>query len=109
MSKLITRTISEKQYDVMCLNIKSAQVSIETYSMGSMDFKGKESALKALKGKYDTAEHKLVEIVNVTSHDALYAMTEECFLKNAIAVADIKEARAYFKSNPDDVEEATAE
>ena len=107
--KLITRTISEKSYEVMCLNIKTAQVSIESYSLGSMEFKGKESALKALKAKFDTDEHKLVEIVKVTSHDALYAMTEECFLKNAIAVTDIKEARAYFKSNPDEVEEAQAE
>lgn len=107
--KLITRTISEKSYDVMCLNIKTAQVSIETYSMGSMEFKGKDSALKALQAKFSTDEHKLVEIVKVTSHDALYAMTEECFLKNAIAVSDIKEARAYFKSNPEDVEEVVAE
>lgn len=107
--KLITRTISEKSYDVMTLNIKTAQVSINTYSMGSLEFKGKDSAIKALQQRYNTEDVRLVEIVKVTSHDALYAMTEECFLKNAIAVADIKEARAYFKSNPEDVEEVTAE
>ena len=107
--KLITRTISEKSYDVMCLNVKTAQVSIESYSMGSMEFKGKESALKALKTKFDTDEHKLVEIVKVTSRDALYAMTEEAFIKAAIPVKDVKEARAYFKANPDEVEEVEAE
>lgn len=107
--KLITRTISEKSYDVMTLNIKTAEVSINTYSMGSLEFKGKESALKALQQRHNTEDVRLVEIVKVTSKDALYAMTEECFLKNAIAVTDIKEARAYFKSNPDEVEEAQAE
>ena len=103
--KLITRTISERRYTVMCLNIVTAEVTQEDFSMGSMSFPGKDSALRALQKKYNTDEKKLVTIVKTDSVDALYAMTEEFFIKNAIPVKDIKEARDYFKANPDEVEE----
>ena len=103
--KLITRTISERRYTVMCLDIETAEVSTEDFSMGSMTFTGKDSALKALQKKYNTESKKLVAIVETHSVDALYAMTEEAFIKAAIPVRDIKEAREYFKLNPDEVEE----
>jgi len=103
--KLITRTISERRYTVMCLNIKTAEVTNEDFSMGSATFPGNDSALRALQKKYNTEDKKLVAIVKTYSVDALYAMTEDAFIKNAIPVKDVKEAREYFKANPDDVEE----
>lgn len=103
--KLITRTISERRYTVMCLNINTAEVTNEDFSLGSMSFPGKDSALRALQKRFNTEEKKLVTIVKTDSVDALYCMTEESFIKNAIPVKDVKEARDYFKSNPDDVEE----
>lgn len=103
--KLITRTISERRYTVMCLNIKTAEVTTEDFSMGSMTFPGKDSALRALQKKYNTEDKKLVTIVKTDSVDALYAMTEDAFIRAAIPVKDVKEAREYFKANPDEVEE----
>lgn len=103
--KLITRTISERRYTVMCLNIVTAEVTQEDFSLGSMNFPGKDSALRALQKKYNSEEKKLVTIVKTDSVDALYAMTEEAFIKAAIPVKDVKEAREYFKLNPDEVEE----
>lgn len=103
--KMITRTISERKYSVMCLNIKTAEPSTRDFSLGSMTFSSSDAALRALKSKYDTDEVKLVAIMSTTSIDALYAMTEECFLKNAIKVDDVKQARAYFKAHGEDVEE----
>ena len=103
--KLITRTISERRYTVMCLNINTAEVTNEDFSLGSMSFPGKDSALRALQKRFNTEEKKLVAIVKVYSIDALYCMTEESFIKAAIPVKDIKEARDYFKANPDEVEE----
>lgn len=103
--KLITRTISERRYSVMCLNIKTAQPSTRDFSLGSMTFAGPDAALRALKSKYDTEDVKLVAIVSTSSIDALYAMTEECFIKNAIKVDDVKQARAYFKEHGEEVEE----
>ena len=103
--KLITRTISERRYSVMCLNSETAEVSTEDFSMGSMIFNTQDAALRALQKKYNTPEKKLVSIVKTSSIDALYAMTEQCFIANAIPVKDVKEAREYFKANPDEVEQ----
>lgn len=103
--KLITRTISERRYSVMCLNIETAEVSTEDFSLGSMSFPGKDAALRALQKKFNSETKKLVTIVKTDSVDALYAMTEEFFIRNAIPVKDVKEAREYFKANPDEVEE----
>lgn len=103
--KMITRTISERRYTVMCLNITTAEVTQEDFSMGSMSFAGQDAALRALQKKYNTDEKKLVAIVKTSSVDALYAMTEEAFIKNAIPVKGVKEAREYFKAHGEEVEE----
>lgn len=100
--KLISRTINERTYDVMCLNVKTAEVSINTYSLGSATFNTKKRTLDALRAQYETDEHKLVDIVKTSLSERLYVMTEDAFIKAAVAVNDIKEARAYFKANPDE-------
>lgn len=106
--KLISRTISERRYSVMCLNIKTAEVSTNEYSLGSTTYNTKKRTLDALRAKYETDDFKLVDIVGQSTKDALYVMTEEAFIKNAIPVADIKEARAYFAANKDAGEEIEA-
>ena len=97
--KLITRTISETTYEVMCLNIKSAEVSNKVYSLGSVEFTSEAKALAALQTRYNTDDVKIVTIVNRSTIDRLYAMTEECFIRNAIAVDDVKQAREYLKNH----------
>lgn len=103
--KLITRTISERTYKVMALNIKTAEVSVNEYSLGSANYSTKKKALDALKARYETEDVRLVEIVGQSSRDALYCMTEDAFIKNAIAVKGVKEARAYFSANKEAGEE----
>lgn len=103
--KLITRTISEQKYDVICLNIKTAEVTVKSFSLGSMNPTTEKKTLDALKSLFDTDEIKLVNIQSRRSEDVLYAMTEQAFIKNAVPVNDIKEAREYFKKHPEDGEE----
>ena len=103
--KMITRTISERRYTVMCLDITTAAVSQEDFSMGSMSFPGPDAALRALQKKYNTTDKKLVAITATHSVDALYAMTEDTFIKAAIPVKDVKEAREYFKAHGEEVDE----
>ena len=104
-TKMISRTISERKYSVICMNIKTADVGTNEYSLGSAIFRNNDAALKALRDKYETDDFKLVAITSTSSTDALYVMTEECFLKNAIRVDDLKQARAYFKEHGEEVEE----
>lgn len=103
--KMITRTISEARYTVRCMNIKTCEVTDAEYSLGSLTFTSEKKCLEALKARYETDDFKLVAIMKRHSVDALYAMTEEAFIKNAIAVKDVKEAREYFKSHGEEVEE----
>lgn len=103
--KMITRTISETRYTVRCMNIKDCTVSDNEFSLGSLSFTTEKKTLDALRNKYETADFKLVAIIKKYTVDALYAMTEEAFIKNAIAVRDVKEAREYFKSHGEEVEE----
>lgn len=97
--KLITRTISETTYEVMTLNIKTAEVANKGYSLGSIEFTSEAKALAALQSRYNTEDVKIVTIVNRSTIDRLYAMTEECFIKHAIAVDDVKQAREYLKNH----------
>jgi len=103
--KMITRTISESRYTVRCMNVKTCEVSDMEYSLGSLTFNTEKKTLEALRSRYETADFKLVAIINKHSVDALYAMTEEAFIRNAIAVKDVKEAREYFKSHGEEIEE----
>lgn len=106
--KMITRTISERTYSVMTLNIKTAAVAVNEYSLGSATYATKKRTLDALRARYETEDVRLVEIVGQSSRDVLYCMTEEAFIKNAIAVKDVKEARAYFSANKGEGEEIEA-
>lgn len=105
-TKMISRTISERKYRVICMNILTSDVGMNEFSLGSATFKSDYAALKALRDKYETDSFKLVAITGTTSSDALYVMTEDFFLKNAIRVDDLKQARAYFKEHGEEVEEA---
>lgn len=104
-TKLITRTISENRYNVLCLNMETLQAEKHNFSLGSKSFTSEKKTLEALKEKYDSPALTLVKIIDKYSVDALYAMTEEFFLKNAIAVQDVKAAREYFKSHGEEIEE----
>lgn len=104
-TKMITRTISETKYEVMGLNIRTAEVSIITLSLGSASFTSEKKCLEALKARYDTEDYKLVNIMSRHSEDVLYAMTEANFIRNAIRVDDVKQARDYFRDHPEEGEE----
>lgn len=107
--KLITRTISENTYSVMCLDTNTAEVSVRDYSLGSAVYNTERKTLEALQAAYGSDTFKLVKIVSRSTRDALYCMTEAAFIAAAIRVTDVKEAREYFKSHPGEGEEVDVE
>ena len=82
--RIITRTIESHEFEVMCLNITTAEVTINTYTLG----KGFTDPLKTLKNIYETDETKLVSIVNETVSTKLYGMPESDFIKYATILPD---------------------
>lgn len=95
--KLISRTVNENIYDVLALNINTKEVRNIQVNVGSMEFKNDDKALSYIKAKHDTDAVKSVAIMGKSLSAKLYVMTEEEFMRRAVAVADMKEARAYFK------------
>ena len=106
-TKLISRTVNETVYNVMALNINTKEVRNISVSVGSMTFKDDTKALEYIRNNNDTDCVKAVAIMGKTQRDKLFVMTEAQFLKIAVEVSDMKEARAYFKKTQgiDDIEE----
>lgn len=79
--RMVTRTIQQTTAEVMCLNVITAQVSINTYTIGgSYD---SDSLLKALKPIFETDELKLVAVQGYTEAEILLGMDEDEFIKHA--------------------------
>ena len=79
--RMVTRTIVQTTSDIMCLNVNTAEVSINTYTIGgSYD---SDSLLKALKSIYETDELKLVTVQNYTEEEILLGMDEDDFIRLA--------------------------
>ena len=79
--RMVTRTIVQTNAEVMCLNVITAEVSINTYTIGgSYD---SSSLLKALKDIFETDELKLVTIQGYTEAEILLGMDEDEFIRFA--------------------------
>ena len=79
--RMVTRTVVQTKAEVMCLNVTTAEVSINTYTIGgSYD---SNSLLKALKPIFETDDLKLVAVQDYTEAEILLGMDEDEFIKLA--------------------------
>lgn len=79
--RMVTRTIIQTTAEVMCLNVTTAEVTVNTYTVGgSYD---SDSVLKALKPLYETDELKLVAVQHYHEEELLLGMDEEEFIRLA--------------------------
>lgn len=79
--RMVTRTIQQTTADVMCLNVSTAEVSINTYTIGGSY--EPDSLLKALKPIFETDELKLVAVQGYTEAEILLGMDEDEFIRLA--------------------------
>ena len=79
--RMVTRTVESTIAHTMCLNVETADVSVETYRV-SGKFEEKE-LLKKLKKLYETETFKVVAIQSTETEEKLYGMTEELFIELA--------------------------
>lgn len=103
--KIMSRTISETVYNVMCCNITKATVENRSISLGSVKPRNTDHALALINKAINDGNIKAVAITGKSSRDVLYVMTEECFIKNAYPVKDLKEAREILKAAGDEAVE----
>ena len=80
--KMITRTIVETTARIMCLDVKSAEVSINDYKIGG-EWSNENSLLEKLQSIYNYDTFKLVHIESVTKEEVLLGMSVEDFMRHA--------------------------
>ena len=80
--KMITRTIVETTAHTMCLDVKTAEVSINDYKIGG-EWANESALLEKLQSIYNTDTFKLVHIESVTKEEVLLGMSIEDFIRYA--------------------------
>lgn len=80
--RMVTRTINVTVAKAMCLNVVTAEVSINSFELTGASFDN-DTALKMCKKMYETEELKVVAIQELTEREEIYGMLETEFLKVA--------------------------
>ena len=79
--KMVTRTIEQTTADVMCVDTSTAQVNINTYTIGGSYTD--DDLLKKLKKLFEVGGLVLVKIESQHTEQLLLGMTEEDFIRYA--------------------------
>ena len=77
--RMITRTITFQETEVMCLDISTAQAHVQTFCTANPA----PLTLDQLKARYDTDTNKLVTILNNRTTEQVYGMSEDDFMEYA--------------------------
>ena len=77
--RIITRTTTFQETEVMCLDISTAQAHLSTFCTASPQ----PLTLDQLKARYDTDTVKLVTILNNHPSEQVYGMSEDDFMAPA--------------------------
>ena len=80
--RMVTRTITFQEAEVICLNIETAQAQVNLFITASPT----PLTIEQLKAKYDTDTVKLVSIVTSRQSEQCYGMTEDDFMRYAHVV-----------------------
>lgn len=81
--KMITRTIVETTARVMCLDVKSAEVTINEFKIGGEWSAKPSKLLERLQELYNTTTFKLVNIEDISEEEVLLGMSVEDFMRYA--------------------------
>lgn len=78
---MVTRTVTQTTVKVMCLNVTTAEVTINEYTIGGTYTDS--DLLKKCKKLFETDEFKVVHIESSKVEEILMGMTEEDFIRYA--------------------------
>lgn len=83
--RMVTRTVELTVCKVMCLDVTTAEVQINTYEL-SGTYPDNDSTLKAVKKLHEMETFKCVAVQETEAKEVLYGMTEIDFIKLAKAL-----------------------
>ena len=78
--RMITRTVEVNTFEVMTVNVETADVQIREFKLYG-EYDKKKDALTLLKKQYETETLKLVNITNHSVKTVLYGMPERMFIE----------------------------
>ena len=79
--RMITRTVTQTTAKVMCLNVTTAEVTINEFTIGGTYTESE--LLKKCKSLFETDEFKLVHIESSKTEEILLGMSEGDFIRYA--------------------------
>ena len=77
--RMVTRTVEVNTFEVMTVNVETADVQIREFKLGG-EYDNKKDALTLLKKQYETETLKLVNITAHSVETVLYGMPERVFI-----------------------------
>lgn len=87
--RMVTRTVTQTTAKVMCLDVTTAEVSINEYTIGGT-YK-ETDMLKKCKKLFETDDFKLVHVESSEVKDILLGMPEEDFIRYAAVLPPRKQ------------------
>lgn len=87
--RMVTRTVTQTIAKVMCLNVTTAEVTINEYTIGGAYTDS--DLLKKCKKLFETDEFKVVNIESSKVEEILLGMTEEDFIRYAVVLPPRKQ------------------
>lgn len=87
--RMVTRTVTQTIAKVMCLEVTTAEVSINEYTIGGTYTE--TDLLKKCKSLFETDDFKLVHIESSKVEEILLGMTEDDFIRYATVLPPRKQ------------------
>lgn len=80
--KIVTRTVTKTNCEIMCMDITNAQVIVKDFTIGGK-FDTENELLKRCQKLFDTDTFKLVKISDYSEEEVLLGMPESKFIELA--------------------------
>lgn len=80
--KMVTRTVTKTNCEIMCMDITNAQVVVKDFTIGGK-FDSENELLKECQRLFDTDTFKLVKVSNFSEENVLLGMPESKFIELA--------------------------
>lgn len=90
--KMVTRTVTKTNCEIMCMDIINAQVIVKDFTIGGK-FDTENELLKTCKNLFDTDTFKLVKVTDFSEEEVLLGMPESKFIE----LADVLPPRKDYK------------
>ena len=78
--RMVTRTLTITYAEVMCVNVETAEVTVNEYEINGSYSCQPDKLLKRLKLEHETPTIKVVAIQKMHEEEVVYGMEEEKFM-----------------------------